>query len=111
MKKITNKKNSKLKMSYYVAIMILVLLVITALFTEKIKNSEQKLAKTSTAEELRSMTYNQVQQGEEIVSGTDENVRFDAFFLRDLDGDGIAESLRGNCQKIGQSAKLYRGKY
>ena len=36
----------------------------------------------------RSMTYDQVQEGDENIEGTNEHVKFDAFFLRDLDGDG-----------------------
>ena len=59
----------------------------------------------------RSMTYAQVQEGENIAQNTEgnpvANVRFDAFFLRDLDGDGYAESLRGTCREVGGQDTLY----
>ena len=53
------------------------------------------------------MTYDEVQDGDEIVEGTDGNVKFDAFFLRDLDGDGYAESIRGTSKEIGKEDTLY----
>ena len=59
------------------------------------------------AEIARSMTYEQVQEGENIVEQTGEHVTFDAFFLRDLDGDGYAEALRGACRQIGKQDTLY----
>ena len=47
-----------------------------------------------------------MQEGEEAVEGT-PNVKFDAFFLRDLDGDGYAESIRGTSKQIGSEDTLY----
>ncbi len=55
----------------------------------------------------RSMTYNQVQPGEENVPDTNECVKFDAFFLRDLNYDGIAESIRGTCRNVKETDTLY----
>ena len=54
----------------------------------------------------RSMTYDQVQDGDEDVSGTNY-VKFEAFFLRDLNGDGNAEGIRGMSREIGQDDTLY----
>ena len=54
----------------------------------------------------RSMTYDQVQDGDENLEETN-NVKFDAFFLRDLNGDGVAEGIRGTCNEIGEEATLY----
>ena len=54
----------------------------------------------------RAMTYEQVQEGDEVVEGT-ENVRFDAFFLRDINSDGYAESIRGTSKEIGKEDTLY----
>ena len=55
----------------------------------------------------RAMTYDEVQDGDELVDGTDGNVKFDAFFLRDLDRDGYAESIRGTSKEIGKEDTLY----
>ena len=50
--------------------------------------------------------YNQVQSGEEKIEGTDY-VIFDAFFLRDTDSDGNAESYRGASVDMAKNDKLY----
>ncbi len=55
----------------------------------------------------RSMQYPQVNPGEEDVAETGGNVEFDAFFLRDLTGDGIAESIRGTCRNVKETDTLY----
>ena len=47
---------------------------------------------------LRSRTYEQVEEGDEAIDGT-EYVTFDAYYLRDLNGDGYAEKLRGTCRE------------
>ncbi len=58
------------------------------------------------------MDYPQVKDGDENIEEIlDENgqsyVQFDAFFLKDLTGDGIAESVRGTCKEIGVDDTLY----
>ncbi len=53
----------------------------------------------------RAMTYEQVQPGDAATNS--ECVTFDAFFLRDLDGDGYAEGVRGTCREIGKTDTLY----
>ena len=55
---------------------------------------------------LRSRTYEQVEEGDETIDGTDY-VTFDAYYLRDLNGDGYAEKLRGTCREIGTQDTLY----
>ena len=53
----------------------------------------------------RAMTYGEFTAEDE---KTDSDcVRFGAFFLRDLDGDGYAEKVKGTCKKIGESDYLY----
>ena len=59
----------------------------------------------TTAELEVSKTYEEVQEGDEVTQS--EYVKFDAFFLRDLDGDGYAESIRGACREIGGEDTLY----
>ena len=68
-------------------------------------NRDNSLAGISP-EIARSMEYEQVQDGDEDLEETN-NVKFDAFFLRDLNGDGYAESIRGTCNEIGEESTLY----
>ena len=85
-------KNKKVKV-LSIAIILLLLIAIASSFIFKEENFTKK-QKVNSAELARAMTYAQVQEGDNAVEGTD-NVKFDAFFLRDLDADGYAESLRG----------------
>lgn len=55
----------------------------------------------------RAMTYEQYEEGEEVVDGTEGCVEFSAFFLRDLDGDGDAEKIKGTCKEVGEEDILY----
>ena len=71
-------------------------------------NSKEQLNNqggVTTAELEVSKTYEEVQEGDEATQS--EYVKFDAFFLRDLDGDGYAESIRGACREIGGEDTLY----
>ena len=66
-----------------------------------------KTKKIITDPELaRAMTYEQFEDGDEDIEGTD-NVKFSAFFLRDLDGDGYAEKIKGTCKELGKEDTLY----
>ena len=68
----------------------------------------QVINKKGISPELaRAMTYDEVKDGDEDVEGTDGHVNFDAFFLRDLNGDGYAESIRGTCKEVGEEDTLY----
>ena len=69
----------------------------------KILNKEKE---DLSSELARAMTYDQLEAGDEDVIGT-ENVKFKAFFLRDLNGDGYAESLKGTCKQLGEEDTLY----
>ena len=78
--------------SFYVAILI----ALTALFLlsrREIKNSTRNL--NLDPELARAMTYDEFEDGDENIEGTD-NVKFSAFYLRDLDGDGYAEKIKRN---------------
>ena len=97
-------KNKKVKV-LSIAIILLLLIAIVGSFIFKEEHFTKK-QKVNSAEFARAMTYAQVQEGDNAIEGTD-NVKFDAFFLRDLDADGYAESLRGTCKEIGTSDTLY----
>ena len=62
--------------------------------------------KDTDPETLKSRTYAQVENGDEAIDGTNY-VKFDAYYLRDLNGDGYAEKLRGTCKEIGTEDTLY----
>ena len=94
------KKSDKSKFAKAVIIGIPVyvvfLIVLTALFLlsrREIKNSTRNL--NLDPELARAMTYDQFEDGDENIEGTD-NVKFSAFYLRDLDGDGYAEKIKRN---------------
>ena len=79
-----------------ITLSISVLAVVTAIITvvALLVNTQNKKAKLLADPEIqKSMEYEQVQEGDEKVPNTDY-VKFDAFFLRDLDGDGYAEQVR-----------------
>ena len=90
------KKYNKIIMS------IIAVLAIFAVLPFAVKKGTNSL----TARQRRLMQYDQVQDGEEAIDGTDY-VTFDAFFLEDLDNDGNAEGIRGNAIDIAKSKKLW----
>lgn len=87
-----------------------ILIAIVMLLVFILSGKENKINKQEVGimdpELARAMTYEEVKEGDEIVEGA-ENVRFDAFFLRDLNADGYAESIRGTCKEIGSEDTLY----
>ena len=90
----------KKKVKIATLVIIAIALVISSIAIFKNNN---KIAET---EILVSQNYEQVQEGDEKIDGTDY-VKFDAFYLRDIDGDGYAEKLRGTCKEIGKEDTLY----
>lgn len=97
----------KLKVKELISIIIsafIVLAVISGCYFTKSKNDLKKL--NISAENQRAMEYEQYKDGDENVEQT-ENVKFNAFFLRDLDSDGNADTLYGTCKKIGDLDTLY----
>ena len=59
----------------------------------------------SRPENILAMTYPQVQTGEE--STNSQYIKFDSYFFKDLNNDGIADKVRGTCKEIGESDTLY----
>ncbi|MCI8587147.1 MAG: hypothetical protein HFJ49_00860, partial [Clostridia bacterium] len=96
-------KRSKIIMGVAVMLMI-VALIATIVIDQLTKRNKENVGLSSELE--RAKTYNRVEEGEEAVEGTD-NVKFDAFFLRDLDGDGYADRVRGTCKELGKEDTLY----
>ena len=87
-----------------VALVAAIVLLITGICINL--NRKTGSVSISTPELARAMTYEQFAEGDEAVESTD-NVKFSAFFLRDLDGDGYAEKIKGSCRPIGAEDTLY----
>ena len=93
--------NNKRQVIFMGIAMILVIIVAVVGAMQSINT------KTGISPELaKAMTYDVVEDGDEAVEGT-ENVKFDAFFLRDINQDGYAESIRGTSKEIGKEDTLY----
>ncbi len=88
------------------AILILAIFCVVIYFI----NQNMKQVTSVQGEEINvelevSKEYDQVEDGEETTQS--DYVSFDAYFLRDLDEDGYAESIRGTCKEIGEEDTLY----
>ena len=91
---------------------IIVLIAVSIVIGIYVLNKTQKNDKSTMSSELqRTQAYDDVKDGDNAVKDNDGNtvnaVKFDAFFLKDKNGDGIAESIRGTCNEIGSQASLY----
>lgn len=65
-----------------------------------------KVIRLGNINELRAfMSYQKVEDGDEATQA--EGVSFDSYVLKDLDGDGNAEKVRGTCKQIGAQDTLY----
>lgn len=85
-------------------VIAIILIVFIALF---LNSKETTISTVGISQELhRAMQYDQFEEGDELLEAT-ENVKFSAFFLRDLDGDGYAEKIKGTCKDIGGEDTLY----
>jgi hypothetical protein len=103
--KVLSKKVTK---TVFLSISILAL-IISIVMLGVVFFREEKRTILLTAEEMElavTRNYEQFEEGDEAISGT-ENVKFSAFFLRDLDGDGYAEKIKGTCRKISETDTLY----
>ena len=69
--------------------------------------SKKKISSNAIDPELaRAMKYEQFKEEDENIEGTD-NVKFSAFFLRDINGDGYAEKIKGTSKRIDTTDNLY----
>ena len=93
----------KNKKKVYIGIVVVLAVMLLGITGYKILNRNSV---EEDPEILRSRTYAQVEEGDEAIDGTDY-VTFDAYYLRDLDGDGYAEKLRGTCREVGKQDTLY----
>lgn len=85
---------------------LVIIAMVVGLMVSQIQEVGRTKYKVNDPELARAMTYGEFELKDEDVEGTD-NVKFGAFFLRDLDGDGYAEKIKGTCKKVGESDTLY----
>lgn len=91
---------------------IIILIAVSIIIGIYVVNKTQRIDKSTMSSELqRTQSYDDVKDGDNKVEDANGNnvsaVKFDAFFLKDKNGDGIAESIRGTCNEIGSQASLY----
>ena len=96
---------SKKKLRLFIILFAIIALITTAVFIILKKNNQTQLSNYDN-ELLRTMSYEQFVDGDEAIDNTD-NVKFSSFFLRDLDGDGYAEKIKGTCKEVGAEDTLY----
>ena len=99
-----NKKVRKFRLKNNIIIFAIIALIAISVSIINLKKGNKENIEISP-ELIRSKEY-------DIVAPDDENtaseyVKFDAFFLKDINGDGIADALRGTCNEIGKEDTLY----
>ena len=106
-RKILEEKMLKLKSKKKLIISLICLVILAVIVVNYLMQEKTTLSgMTITQELMRALQYEQFEEGDEEVEATD-NVKFSAFFLRDLDGDGYAEKVKGTCKEIGTQDTLY----
>ena len=100
-----DKERKVKKKNLLTAIGIIVMLIALAIATVLTYSKKTQMNQSADAELLRAMTYEQFEE-EDAKTETDF-VEFGAFFLRDLDRDGVAEKIKGTCKKIGETDTIY----
>lgn len=89
----------------FVVVLVLMLVLVLQLMDEKNGNFG-KSVRGSDPELARALTYDRFVDGDEDIGGT-SNVKFSAFFLRDVDGDGYADKIKGTCREVGSDDSLF----
>ena len=91
------------KNTAFIAILIS---IITAILIIIFMNTKKQITVMSTDSELlRAMTYGEFT--DEDSKTNSDFVRFGAFFLRDVNNDGVADKIKGTCREIGNEDLLY----
>ena len=101
-KEITKKKITTIAI-FAVAVIIAIIAIVVNQSNEQSSKRKKIIADGELA---RAMTYDQFAEGDDAIEGTD-NVKFSAFFLRDINEDGYAEKIKGTCKQIGKEDTLY----
>ena len=86
----------------------IIAIIAVILFGMFMSYRQNKYIQNTNPELARAMEYPVIEdkEAEAAVEGTNY-VQFDAFFLRDINQDGYAESIRGTCKEVGEEDTLY----
>ena len=90
----------KVIISFVIAVAILAIFAVV-----QFKNDSVKIKQS--AKVLKTLSYQEVQDGEEVVDNTESNVKFDAFFMSNILGEYNVQKLRGTCNQPGEEDTLY----
>ena len=91
------------KKNLIIAAILVVCVIVTVFVSSNVSYYNRKMSVST--ENARAMEYVQVEEND--AKTNSDYVSFDAFFLRDLDEDGYAESIRGTCKEVGTDDTLY----
>ncbi|MBR2705437.1 MAG: hypothetical protein IKE91_08205, partial [Clostridia bacterium] len=75
--------------------------VMSFIMSNRMIKNDNNVATITDPETLRAMSYEEITAEDEVVGGID-TLKFSAFFLRDIDGDGIANKLKGTCNDVSE---------
>ena len=87
-----------------VGLIAVVLAVIVMLILMAFRQNAVMISKNNPEPSV-AMTYDEVQPGDEATNS--DFVQFDAYFLKDINNDGVADKVRGTCNEIRTSDDLY----
>ena len=104
-----NNRKKSFKINKKILFLLIIAIVFVAVFTKIIISSKKSQNNNLQIDpELAlAMEYGRFEPGSEIVEGTNNNVEFSAFFLKDIDGDGYAERVKGTCKELTSQDTLY----
>ena len=107
--KILEKEKRVIKKSTLIKTILLCLVLIAMLVcfsvAKKVKREKQIVLANGDMELLRAMSYEELNNSDELTNS--DFVRFSAFFLRDTDLDGYANKIKGTAKEVGTSDTLY----
>lgn len=103
-----NKENFKLfKSKFFYMFLFFLVVIVTSVIILFGDNKNEKISNIIMSKELlRAMEYEKFDEDDKKIENTD-NIEFSAFFLRDLDGDGYAEKIKGTCRPLGKDDTIY----
>ena len=115
--KVLNSKKELLTKRNISCVILFILILIACLVSFFVKFKRTNEFSGRSPEDRRAMNYEEFTDGDDAVyvdgtQNTDneqivDSIKFSSFFLRDLNGDGYAEKLKGTCKEVGKEDTLY----
>ena len=100
-------KVNLIKISTAIAVVIAILIGFIIAQNNGAKIESKELAEINKAEALKTASYTPVDPTSEYVNGTNNEVKFSAYFVKDTNNDGEAERYLGACNSISSTDTLY----